>query len=108
MSKFATYWLVNGDKITSEAEMRRRVLSGENAIEVSADMQQRAVERREALREAHEILRAARSAAGHDASAVGQQEAALRHAERNPGGVISTGESTQLDLFLPDKTNELR
>ena len=114
MSDFKTYWLINGKKTTGFETMRRAVLAGETAIEVSAEHQQRAsleTERRtrvEASR--NEALQRVAAKREHDSSPEGQREAARRTALNNPGGIVSGSMSplAELDAFLPHKTNLLR
>ena len=111
---FTTYWLIDGEKITSFETMRRKVLAGQTAVEVSAERQQVAAmerERRATLQALHdEELNKIAVQREHDNSPEGKAEAARRSALENPGGIVSSGMSplAELDAFLPDKTSLLR
>lgn len=111
IEKFKTYWIIDGERVTSGREMRRRVLKGENAVEVSAEMQQQAHERREraAAHEAelgerieHEAIRQE-----HEVSPEGKLEQARRTAFENPGGIVSGGVNpfVELEALMHDKTS---
>lgn len=112
--KFKTFWLVDGLKINSYEIMRKRVLSGAIAIEVTAESQKLAAdERKRQIRESAakdaEIRRAAAQRA-HERSPDGMREATIRTASRNPGGIVTGGADPFVDLeqFSPRKTNFLK
>lgn len=114
MTKFKTFWLINGKKTAGFETMRRAVSAGATAIEVSAERQQAAFderERRAALQAVRdEELRKIAAQREHDSSPEGKQEAARRTALSNPGGIVSGGMNplAELDEFLPHKTSLLR
>ena len=116
MSKqeFKTYWIIDGIKVNSYNIMRKRVLAGATAIEVTAASQEVAANERKrkarenAIKDA-EIRRAA-AQREHGRSPEGMREEAVRTAGRNPGGIVSGGSAPfdELDGFGPKKTNLLR
>lgn len=112
--KYRTYWIVDGVKVASYQTMKRRVLKGTTAIEVSATRQQIADQNHKARAKANAIIdeeiRKAAAQRAHEQSPEGQQEAARRTAIENPGGIVSGGMSplAELDAFGPAKTNLLR
>ncbi len=113
-SDFNTYWLVDGIKVNSYDIMRKRVLAGATAIEVTAASQEVAANerKRRARDNANKDAEIRRAAAQreHERSPEGMQEAAIRTASRNPGGIVSGGADQfgELESFGPKNTNLLR
>ena len=111
---FSDYWIVDGVKVNSFDMMRRLVLKGAMAIEVSAEQQEAAFnERRRKAREnaaLDEKIRQAAAQRAHEQSIAGKQEQARRTAAEHPGGLVSGVSSPfeELDQFSPARTNELR
>ena len=111
---FKTYYLVDGIKVGSHRTMQKFVLAGGTAIEVSAKSQQVAADKRKAKARADAVLdekiRRAAAEREHATSAEGQQQAAIRTALANPGGIVSGGPNpfAELEAFLPHKTSLLR
>lgn len=112
--KFKTYWIIDGIKVYSYNIMRKRVLAGAKAIEVTAASQEVAANERKRRARANAIkdaeIRRAAAQREHERSPEGMQEAAIRMASRNPGGIVSAGVDPfeELDDFGPKKTNLLR
>jgi hypothetical protein len=111
--EFKTYWIIDGIKINSYDIMRKHVLAGATAIEVTAASQE--VAENERKRRAREYafkdaeIRRAAAQREHERSPEGMQEEAIRTASRNPGGIVSGGADPfwELDGFGPKKTNLL-
>ncbi len=109
MPEYAPFWLIADEKITSFAEVERRVIAGAIAVEISAEMQ-----KREADRQAQALIAAERrqkrlAELEHKQSPEGKRQAALNFAAQHPGGMVSTDFRTnELEAFGPDKTNVLR
>ena len=114
ISRFQTYWIVNGVRCETFATMEQRVLAGAIAIEVSAESQQQAAEKRaeQAIANAikDEKIRKAAVERQHANSAEGKRQAAIRTALANPGGIISGGLNpfAELEAFGPARTNLIR
>ena len=116
MSKeeFKTYWIVDDTKVNSYDIMRKHVLAGATAIEITASSQQVAANERKrrarenAIKDAE--IRTAAAQRAHERSLEGMREEAVRTAGRNPGGIVSGGSAPfdELDGFGPKKTNLLR
>lgn len=113
--EFSTYWLVGNEKITSASEMRRLVLAGHTAIEVSAEQQRAAVARQTLhennFREAQERYAKIQQEEAFRHSPEGRRAEALRHAQQSPGGIVSTAPHphiAELDSFMPDNTSVLK
>ncbi len=112
--EFKTYWIVDDIKVNSYNIMRKRVLAGATAIEVTAASQEVAANERKrharenAAKDA-EIRRAAAQRA-HERSPEGMRQAAIRTAATHPGGIVSAGVNIfeDLDAFGPKKTNCLQ
>lgn len=113
-SEFETYWIVDDVKITSYTAVKKFVNNGKTAIEVSAERQQAAADKRKRLARENAIkdaeIRMAAEQRAHERSPEGQQEAARRTALENPGGIVSGGVNIfdELDSFSPSHTNVLR
>jgi len=113
-SKFKIYWLVDGVKIMNYQTMKKMVEGGKTGIEISAVKQEVEDQNRRAQAKANAILdeqiRRAAAEREHDCSITGQREAAIRFAQKNPGGVVSGGANIfeELDQYGPAKTSLLR
>lgn len=113
-TEFKTYWLVNGIKVNSYDIMRKRVLAGANAVEVTAASQQVAANeqkrraRENAIKDAE--IRKAAAQRVHERSPEGLRQEAIRTAARSPGGVVSGGVDLfeALEEFGRERTNLLR
>lgn len=109
---FETFWRVAGNDYFDIAEVQSLVEAGHTAVEVSAESQYHNHKLRMLQERWHRqaIERQAKYVAeiNHRQSPEGQRQTAVRHAQMNPGGIVSGSNNPafdELDQFGPDATN---
>lgn len=111
--RFSTYWTIDGQRYDDLSEVECLVEAGHVAAEVPANEQQAVYERQKLLdkwyRMAVERYEKIVAEQHHRNSPEGSQEAAVRHAQMNPGGIVTlTGGNSvfdELDQYGPDATD---
>lgn len=108
--KYQTYWLFAAEKVTDFTEVERRVLAGENAIEVTHAMQERAEWRRQQVLKAAQERQKALAEMQFRRSLEGRRQAALQRAAESGGAIVSTHipDLHELERYGPSNTNPLR
>ena len=109
---FETFWDIDGQRYTDFAEVQRLVFAGAVAAETSIEAQQAAWDHQQLLEAWHRraLDRHAKYVAEqqHKHGPEGKAEAAVRHAQMHPGGIVSGANHPafdELDQYGPDKTD---